>query len=666
MDSTTSDIELDKIIDTAEKDIVSLSRDICIKLLNGDLSVLDKEKSFAESLKIFKQYGIQRDFLTKRFSSVIDSVCEVKKALDTHNLSFDCIDEFTYEYSISFLTNMSEWSRKIDGREMTDSEIIEIDAIAYNRLADVKCVFIDPITLEIINKILSYDSLALFKSESLRFVAENSCMSLMQNDSLIEEVHKKLDILFRYIESLCRLGKTINGYSKRLIAHESPTINNFVQLVQMNKIPEEYSDWAKYIIKYKLEMGFFKEPDMSKYEEYVKNGISVPKEMKKDFLNDVSILGFIKGTIPIKYTEYLIGQMLDNESSLYRLSANQRASIFISFARERSKTIFGRDIFVLYTDNISKRNDGSYLDGSVTIAWRQIQYGGLDRVVDNLITLFHELRHVKQETDKRSGKINHKKYMMIKEDVLQELDSDYYDVNYKKIYEEIDARVSAAKEAYHFLKSLPLPKEVKEREKYVQVLERLKKVMERERSFYIRALSKKYKGDEVADIEHYFDEIIKDNPDKLEKYPILKVEYNDDGSRKSIVQIFRELCTVLKHKENRVDTYDLYRYVLFSRLYNEKELIHELMEVEIPEELSDSLKRVIQKLRCALLEKYKEISEEKKTRVLPGNKIRKDRISTYEITQIARSEEVVTSQEDIFIAGIIKPNASSRKSLLER
>lgn len=666
MDNTTSDIELNKLIDTAEKDIVSLSKDICISLLNNDLSVLDKEKSFAEALAIFIQYGIKRDFLTKRFSSVIESICEVKKALDIHNLSFDCIDEFTYEYSITFLKDMSEKSKRFDKKELEDLEIMELDRVAYNRLADTRCEFIDPITLEIINKILSYDSLGLFKSESLRFIAENACINLMQENTLDEEGHKKVDILFRYIESLCRFGNTINEFPKRLITYESPTINNFIQLVQMDKIPEEYLDWANYLIKYKLEMLLLKEPDMSKYEEYVRNRIPIPKKMKRDFLNDVSILGFIKGIIPIKYTEYLIGQMLDNESSLYRMSANQRASIFISFARERSKSIFGRDIFVLYTDNISKKNDGSYLDGIVTIAWRQIQYGGLDKVVDNLITLFHELRHVKQETDKRSGKINHKKYMMIKEDVLQELDSDYYDVNYKKIYEEIDARVSAAKEAYHFLKSLPLPQEVKEREKYVQALERLKRIMERERSFYVRALSKKYKGSEVADIEIYFDEIIRENPDKLEKYPILKVEYNDDGTRKSIVQIFKELCTILKYKENRVDTYDLYRYVLFSRLYNEKEFIDELMKVEIPDDISESLKRVIQKLRVALLEKYKEISEEKKIRVLPGNKIRKDRVSTYEIVQVAKSEETVTSQEDILISGIIKNDTRTKKCIEEK
>lgn len=666
MSNTISDVELNKIIDTAEKDIVSLSKDICIKLLNGDLSALDKEQSFTESLRIFREYGIKRDFFTKRFSSVIDSICEVKNALDTHNLSFDCIDEFTYEYSINFLMDMSEWSKKVDGRELTDSEIMDIDMIVYNRLADSRCEFIDSITLEIINKILSCGSLALFKSESLRFIAENSCMSLMQEDISDEEGYKKVDILFKYIESLCLLGESINGYSKRLIAYESPTINNFIQLVQMNKIPERYLDWATYLIRYKLGMDFIKEPDMSKYEEYVKKRTSVPKEMRNEFLNDISILGFLKGIIPIKYTEYLIGQMLDNESCLYRMSANQRASIFISFARERSKTIFGKDIFVLYTDNISKKSDGSYLDGIVTIAWRKIQYGGLDRVVDNLITLFHELRHVKQEADKKSGKINHKKYMMIKEDVLEEMDPDYYDANYNKVYEEIDARVSAAKEAYHFFKSLPLPKEVKERERYVQVLKRLEKIMERERSFYVRALSKKYKGDEVADIEYYFDGIIKENPDKLEKYPILKVEYNDDGTRKSIVQIFKELCTVLKYKENRVDTYDLYRYVLLSRLNKESELIHELMEVEIPDELSDSLKRVLRKLRCALSEKCKEISEEDKTRVLPGNKIRKDNVSAYEMTQIAKSEEVVTSQENVFIAGIIRPNVSTKKSLSER
>ena len=653
MDKEQKDTSLNQRIDTAEKTIIELSKDISTRLFNGDLSVKDKEKEFEKALKIFKEHGIKRDILTIRFSMVIDHILMLKSALSIYNFAFICIDEFLYEYSTSFLKEMSEKSRMFYGKNLDDEDILALDAIAYNRLADCRCEFIDSINLEIIYKILESNSLGLFKSESLKFIAENIAMTLIHETNLSEEDLKKLNIFFEYIESLSRLGKTVKGYSKRLITYESPVINSFVQLVQMKKIPENYKDWAEYLMSYKLEKKFFEEPDMSRYEEFIKNKLSIPKELKTDFLNDISMLGFLRGIIPVKYTEYLIGQMLDNESSLYRMSANQRASIFVSFARERSKTIFGRDIFVLYTDNISKRSSGSYVEGAITMAWRKIQSGGLDNVVENLITLFHELRHVKQDTDKRNGKINHKKYMMIKEDVLQDLNPNYYEENYKKVYEEIDARVSAAKEAYHFLKTLPLPKDVREREKFVQVLDKLKKVMERERSFYIRALSKKYMGNEEADIEKHFDTVIAEHPEKLKEYPILKVEYNEDGSRKSLLQIFQELCTVIKYKENRVDTYDLYRYVLFSRLYSEKELVEEIMKVELPEDLSESLKRVIQKLRCALLEKSIELSENKNGRVLPGNKIRKDRVSTYEMTQVARTEESLTPQEGSFIAGII-------------
>lgn len=649
-------IILNQKIDTAEKTIIRLAKEISMSLSKGDLSILDKEKEFAEALKIFFEKGLKRDVLTARFSDVVDHIIMLKDVLTNNNLAFSCLDEFLYEYSVSFLKDMSEKSRRINGEILSDDIVVELDAVIYNRVADGKCEYIDSVVMGIINKMLSSESLALLKSESLKLIVENISMILIHETNLSQEDKKKIDIFFKYIESLCRIGKDVRGYSKILIAHESPIINGFVQLFQMGKIPEGYQDWAEYLMSYKLEKKFLKKPDMSIYDEFIDNKISIPKELKKDFLNDISILGFLNGIIPTKYTEYLIGQMLDNESSLYRMSPNQRASIFSSFARARSKNVFGRDIFILYTDNISKRNSGFYVEGAVTIAWKKIQSGGLDSVVENLITLFHELRHVKQDTDKKNGKINHKKYMMVKEDVLQDLDPDYYDVNYKKIYEEIDARVSAAKEAYHFLKTLPLPQSVKEREKFVQVLERLNKIIEREKNFYLRALSKKYMGNEEADIELYFDTVIKEHPEKLEEYPILKVEYNEDGSRKSILQIFKELCTVIKHKENRIDTYDLYRYVLFSRLDTERELIEEIMKVKLPDDLPESLRRVIEKLRGALLEKSKEISENSKSRVIPGKKIRKDGISNQEIAQVARTEENLTIQDGKLIASIIPLN----------
>lgn len=665
-ESTIVDIGANNRINEAEKNIILLAKEISLKVLEGDLTVLEKEIEFEEYFELFREYGITRDLLTKRFSAVLKSVLELKNVLSEKGLGFSCIDAFIYEYSSNFLEELINLSDRVGINGLTSKDVILMDTLAYNRLADIRCEFIDPIVLKLLDEILKSASLRIFDSESLRYISENVSMAILQEEKLLSEEEKKFEIFLTYIESLSDFGKNKNDFREQLICCESSVLNDFLQLVRLNKIPEKYQDWARYIVEYKLGMKFIKDPDMSKYDEFVEGQISIPKTMKKEFLHDVSILGFKNGVIPLKYTEYIISQMLDRNSCLYRMTANQRASIFSSFARERSKTIFGREIFVLYTDNMSKKADGTYLNGVVSIAWKHIKNGGLGKIVDNLITLFHELRHVKQEADKAQGKINHRKYMMIKEDVLQELDPNYYDVNYKRVYEEIDARVSAAKEAYHFLTTLPLSKDVKEREVYIQIVEHLKKIMETERNFYVRALSKKYLGEEVADIETLFDQIIKENPDKLERYPILQVEYDENGDRKNIVQIFKELCVVIKRKENRVDTYDLYKYVLFSRLYFEKDIVSELESVELPEDLSEGMKRVIIKLRAALLEKHKELLKKKEKRVVPGRKIKSDKISSSDFVQITKSEEPISDGESEFIDGIMGHNEVKPNETYER
>ena len=177
-------IILNQRIDTAEKTIIRLAKEISMSLSKGDLSILDKEKEFAEVLKIFFEKGLKRDVLTVRFSDVVDHIIMLKDVLTNNNLEFSCLDEFLYEYSVSFLKDMSEKSRRINGEILSDDIVVELDAVIYNRVADGKCEYIDSVVMGIINKMLSSESLALLKSESLKLIVENISMILIHETNL--------------------------------------------------------------------------------------------------------------------------------------------------------------------------------------------------------------------------------------------------------------------------------------------------------------------------------------------------------------------------------------------------------------------------------------------------------------------------------------------------
>ena len=88
-----------------------------------------------------------------------------------------------------------------------------------------------------------------------------------------------------------------------------------------------------------------------------------------------------------------------------------------------------------------------------------------------------------------------------------------------------------------------------------------------------------------------------EHPDILEDIPVLKIEYNDNGSRKPLKQIFEEFLVSMGEKENRIGNYDIYKHIFFSRAGIEPEQLESLKQVQIPEDLPDSVKRAVTKLR---------------------------------------------------------------------
>lgn len=166
-------------------------------------------------------------------------------------------------------------------------------------------------------------------------------------------------------------------------------------------------------------------------------------------------------------------------------------------------------------------------------------------VYDIINTIFHEVRHAVQYNDINNNTLkNISEYDMIKEQLIRKADFIFYDINYDSITAEIDARVEGRKKMYQYLQSLGISIE--------QILEGDTEYNKKAKMAYeeyvheetdrLENSNKEFKVNfsDVKSLDSIFDELITKHPKLIQENPILKYEYNEDGTRKSRIEMLQE------------------------------------------------------------------------------------------------------------------------------
>ena len=148
----------------------------------------------------------------------------------------------------------------------------------------------------------------------------------------------------------------------------------------------------------------------------------------------------------------------------------------------------------------------------------------------------HEISHIIQHKDMRNGKLDYLTYCFKKEEMIQNYDSSYYSKNYESIYTEIHARKKGLIGALEIASWLsPILGE--------EIISEVKEQYIEENNFGILKNSKKettLKKEGLYDVSDYLGKLIQSYPEIIEKNPIYSIEYNTDGSRKTLRTILNE------------------------------------------------------------------------------------------------------------------------------
>lgn len=197
-----------------------------------------------------------------------------------------------------------------------------------------------------------------------------------------------------------------------------------------------------------------------------------------------------------------------------------------------SKSLIGLSLLrfdAFYTDKTAE----SYLEGILT-------------------TLLHETRHVIDDNNVDHNKLSFENSLITKELLLMSDDEEFYHKNYKSLIIEKYAKMTGVIETLKLLSKIDKDKA---KEFYTKASVKIRKLNK-------TLLDSKRKTNEKED--NFFDmvdNLMKNDPTYIEEYSVLKYEYNEDGTRKSIPLIIDSVSDYINNSSDEENKLDVYKYI---------------------------------------------------------------------------------------------------------
>lgn len=206
--------------------------------------------------------------------------------------------------------------------------------------------------------------------------------------------------------------------------------------------------------------------------------------------------------------------------------------------------------------------DGSYIYYNIDILR---EFGNLNINYDerlwSILTLAHELVHVKQEEDIKNGVISLDNYVITLERVLRL--GDFYYENYTYVREEVDAN----NRAIDLLSAFYGEHNVYDEDVMIEFQKCMK--IYAEYDIYSADNHNVMVDNIEQDISIYYSlyktsESVKEKPELVDKYPLLSLVYNKDGSLYSIKELFLKRRAMLGNDLDILELNKVYEHILVS------------------------------------------------------------------------------------------------------
>ena len=348
--------------------------------------------------------------------------------------------------------------------------------------------------------------------------------------------------------------------------HNEQGLSDILQLISAKRIPEKYSSKINEILENNLKISQI-DPKKIKEEadaiinKYTKYGDDKKREImpitdEQDldtFLGLIDQLKLSSPTlkVPTVLNKFVIAQTLYEDSAIRKnpdkyQNAVERAVEDFSFNDVEAKLsqFDQRKVCYFTRDSITRRTvEGECGNGRIKITRKTIQKLARTGNISALETALHENTHAEQRYDLENGKyFNYNRYIMDKEDVIRDEVDGFYHANYAKMFVEIEAREQAATRLAGYLKTIGVDLSkvnVLNGVIHDDIIQTLHETSNRERAKYELGEEKVKSTSDGTKIKvaEFFDEFVASNPKILKTKPILRLEYNPDGTLKTPFEI---------------------------------------------------------------------------------------------------------------------------------
>lgn len=258
---------------------------------------------------------------------------------------------------------------------------------------------------------------------------------------------------------------------------------------------------------------------------------------------------------------FLKGEIIDFSLALTLLKANIQGNIELGLYSTKaviqsivvnylfSIGISVNGVFFFNNDKIGATTDFNnniiYINNKLVNDFCNNKKSLLDRI-EIFISVFHEITHIVQNNNIKNGIFDENYYTNLKESIIFSQDDGFYDNNYDKLVLEIDANVSSYKKTVKFFEKIDESFALKIQKEIMILYKNILKECNSCDNIIIAGNNLKLNMDDIFSI------IIKNNPLILKDYSILELEYNFDGSKKSILD---SLIFIDKNCFNNIELY---------------------------------------------------------------------------------------------------------------
>ncbi len=466
---------------------------------------------------------------------------------------FPTIDSFTKAKILKHLMKKIKFFNSYISRSNAKSKILEELKKEINIFIEEKNiqkgVLLLPIILFYTNmNINDIESDILLKPlKQLLFMTKNEDLVDNQDfNEIVINITKIVAYAFSYEEeyNLLKNNKNYEYYEEIIYSYidkikESKMIDNEL----INLLIETFPAIAYPKLKDRLSSKYKEEIDLKKYN--LNKKISIEKDFVS-FLEDIKKYRIKYGIIPEEIC-ICANKFYNNNKDIMRLCN-------IDLIRHYLIKNGIKDICVFYDSEIEVGAKG--LANKKTLSIKDITLSSI---------MFHEARHVIQfnniENDKNYNGYN---YNILKDYILyNNMDISVYNRNHQRYYFEIDADIEGQKEYYKILEKINLVSEA-EKEKMAKLdeTEQFKIAM----ASYLNVNGYNYEKGIL------FDDIIQKNNNLLNQYPVLQIEYDNLGKRKTMLDILKSMEDELNQNRRTKEEIMKISNCIFGEFYEVKDI----------------------------------------------------------------------------------------------